>query len=232
MAVILAKSIFVHIPKTGGTWVSDALRKCELEVIPQAKFTYHITIQEISRSIKKDKQAFVFIRNPVTWYQSRWSDPHCRWYQYFYVLKKASTEKRPKPNKWTRCTQILYSINGKTIDEFDNFNLWLENLLSKRPTWLIDYYKLFIGDKFNRIKNIGYYENIEEDLIKILSKIGEDFDPNVIRNITPRNMSHQGLKKLRLYTEENLKKVLKHSQSFMEHFGYPTRMDDYKHLIA
>jgi len=71
MAVQISGAIFLHIPKTGGSWVRDYFRDsnmvvCELE--PE-----HINgkvIREI-RNCTEDL-IFTFVRHPLTWYRSYW----------------------------------------------------------------------------------------------------------------------------------------------------------------
>ena len=78
MALILPKSIFVHIPKTGGTWVRRAIEasmgiekdSSEIEISRAEKWgeKAHATIGDIKRELGEsleDRFIFSFVRKPL-----------------------------------------------------------------------------------------------------------------------------------------------------------------------
>ncbi|WP_253156192.1 sulfotransferase family 2 domain-containing protein [Stieleria tagensis] len=64
----LRHSLFLHVPKTGGNWVSHVL----LREFPDARRTPKI---HTTRKSAADPQAFTFafVRHPLSWYQSYFS---------------------------------------------------------------------------------------------------------------------------------------------------------------
>lgn len=67
-----SNSVFLHIPKTGGTWVRNVLHaSCKVEVVGYS----HIHNWAYARKkLPEGIQAFCFVRHPATWLQSYWAD--------------------------------------------------------------------------------------------------------------------------------------------------------------
>lgn len=84
MALDLPRSQFFHIQKTGGTWVRQAIRNAGIpvnevgspdfhgirEIRPLAGHFFHAHPSEV---VGHGKFRFIFVRNPLTWYQSMYA---------------------------------------------------------------------------------------------------------------------------------------------------------------
>lgn len=68
MALMLPRSVFFHIPKTGGIWVRQAIRNAGIPVTEAGE-----THSPYRRVDRKGKFTFTFVRHPETWYPSFWS---------------------------------------------------------------------------------------------------------------------------------------------------------------
>jgi len=146
MAYHLTNSVFYHIPKTGGTWVVSTLKKA------------HIPIKGGGHSLKikethKNFPAICFLRHPLKWYFSRWSDP---WHKS-RVLKRLSSRKRHR--------NIL---DAKNRVELRNFNLWTTRVLNTNFSLT----KLYIN-VLKKCSDYGRQENLRKDLIDFLKKTGD-----------------------------------------------------------
>lgn len=67
--LLTAKCVFTHLPKTGGTWVRQAMRDAG---IPCFEGAWHVTPGEVL-PVLPDRYSFTFVRHPVTWWRSWWA---------------------------------------------------------------------------------------------------------------------------------------------------------------
>lgn len=66
MAIILPKSVFYHVPKTGGSWIAEGIWGAFKEYeVPDGYG--HASPMEYDSG---DKPSFCFVRHPFTWYRS------------------------------------------------------------------------------------------------------------------------------------------------------------------
>lgn len=66
--LLISRSQFLHVPKTGGNWISSVLRK--QFPMAQSMPKIHTTRKSAPRP---DLFTFSFVRHPLTWYQSYFS---------------------------------------------------------------------------------------------------------------------------------------------------------------
>ena len=103
MALLLkCNAVFLHVPKTGGSWIKKVLYDNNLvklefshahaDMERTLNFFGHYPGSYIKRSIKvkgafkgqiDDAYKFCFVRNPLHWYESFWSYMNRRDWQYF-----------------------------------------------------------------------------------------------------------------------------------------------------
>lgn len=67
-----SNAVFLHIPKTGGTWVRSILHaSCKVEVVGYSHI-HHLAFAR--KELTANAQPFCFVRHPATWLQSYWAD--------------------------------------------------------------------------------------------------------------------------------------------------------------
>ena len=173
MALILPKSIFVHIPKTGGTWVRRAIEasmgiekdSSEIEIfgIDHWGETAHARIQDLKRELGErlqDRFLFSFVRKPLDLLKS------------FYISKVYPE-------------LVDFDEHEEVNEEKISFKEFVyDRDLSFATNLYIDYLKSPIG-VFPFVDYIGRTENLKDDLIEALKMAGEDFDEDVIKNMPP-----------------------------------------------
>lgn len=195
MAIILKNgAIFLHIPKTGGNWVTKILE--ELDLIKKKVsykhagvdqfFAQHIAfaqytafspydsglkafLKQTARRILKPKDKlymFCFVRNPLSWYES--------WFKYM-----------EQPSRQWRLWGDEYDIydwhpNSVLNDLGQNsFGQFVRNVNAKRPGYVTELYGWYTKPQ---IDFIGKQESLADDFIKVLKIMNIKFDEDFVRN--------------------------------------------------
>lgn len=184
MSLILPNSIFIHTPKTGGSWVSSVLAGWAVERLPK-----HIKCEDIT----DERPKFTFVRNPLTWYQSRWSSPSHR-------------ERISLGRRWGF---------DATPEEEGNFQLWVERVTSEFPGHLYRLYR----SRTVCCDFVGKFEQLKTDLMLALKKYNEDLDPQKIENV-PLNECDAKWLPLRRHTPTTIKLIQKSEARAFEEYGY------------
>ncbi len=178
MALVLPKSVFVHIPKTGGTWVRRAIEKSmglekdssEIELPSAEKWGHlaHAKVKDLKREandVIEDRFMFAFVRNPLDWLKSCYME---KVYPEF----------------------VDYNLNFVTPPK--EKITFKEFVLEKGEGYVSRLYRQFLKSPKNIypfVNYIGRAENLKEDLIEALEIAGEDFDKTLFDNIP---MQRQG----------------------------------------
>jgi len=186
MAVLLkGGAIFLHIPKTGGNWVTRVLEQAGLVTM---KFGHkHLDLERTMRFEQYLSDAnrwvdppyrvsrFCFVRHPVQWYES--------WWRMMMGLGWPDWGKEGSLEQW-HPNAVLNGLGNR------DFNQFMENVLNKRPGYVTELYGSYTGSS---IDLIGRQENLSADLLGILAKLGLPIDPDHIRACQPLNASDKSL---------------------------------------
>lgn len=173
MALATDKSLFLHIPKTGGIWVRYAIKKLGIKFWEIGDQHAHFPkYGEKSRLLAfhddeyyKEKYIFTFVRHPLSWYQSRWA----------FRMKHGW-----KPG--------LHPLDYNCAS--NDFRIFVKNVLNYSPRgWVTIEYLNYLDNTPKPIDFIGKTENLTKDLITALTLAGEDFDPEIIKQLPRANDS-------------------------------------------
>ena len=187
--LILPNSCFLHVPKTGGSWVRKAIIASGIRCQEyQVNGDFHIGLAQCPCP---DKFKFAFVRHPLDLYRSYW--------QY-----KMSYGWDPKNQMDMACRS-------------DNFHQFVCHVLDKYPGVYGKSLIEIIGENGNEIEFIGKYENLVEDLITALNRAGEVFDEHAIRTFPPFNVSDK-VKFPADYTELLKNRVIEAEMMVMNRF--------------
>jgi sulfotransferase famil protein len=151
--VVNDRIAFLHVPKTGGTWVTEALRAAGVELRPvplPAVKRGHGGLEAVDRRLF----TFAFVRDPFDWYASYWRH-------------------RQKFGDWD---------SASPIDEFARlpFTDFVEQAAMHRPRHLTLVYERYCGPPHDPISFVGRYERLAEDLVTALTLAGEPFDDDAL----------------------------------------------------
>ena len=159
--LILQKAVFLHVPKTGGTWVREAIRAAGVSF--EELLVEGDQHADLSYCPRLDTFKFAFVRHPLSLYQSYWR---------FKVA-----------NQWD-------SLNPFDMDcAAPSFNRFVENVLAKHPRWCSRMFEDYVGVADQEIEFIGRFERLEADLTRALTLVGETFDEAAISRTPPVNAS-------------------------------------------
>jgi len=192
------KSIFYHIPRTGGTFVKNATRQALTNIegsygrsrgdyeVEKNETEYwrfflahvlqlkreHRTQWEVS---KEDRNlfSFAFVREPFSWYKSFWAF-------------------RERANRNNNNWRPGFPLDFAWDPDFEKF---IKNSLTMFPNFVTILYQCYLGKDGNDLDFVGKQESLREDLIKALTLAGEDFSKNLIRSKKRFNLgaSQRGL---------------------------------------
>lgn len=155
MSLILDNCIFLHTPKTGGTWVKSALENAGL--IRGWLNNYHTPLEAARRDSRTwKKPMFSVVRSPFSWYSSYWKF-------------------RISSGKWD--PKMDQGLERPTFKQF------LRAVAVTRPgiwTEVLNHYAGRPGMK--QVDRVLKQESLTEGLIKVLQEFGEEFDPEDIRS--------------------------------------------------
>lgn len=142
--LLTPRSLFVHIPKTGGMWVIDALVKTGT---PCYMGAFHHTPPGEILPVVPDRYSFTFVRQPVTWWRSLWSH-------------SAATD-------WPSYGEPFQPVIGCGLG--DSYESFMTRVLNDCP----GQYSRIVEHYTEGIRHVGRFEHLESDLAEILARAGE-----------------------------------------------------------
>lgn len=186
-------AIFLHIPKTGGTWVERVLHKLGLvtekkghehadfdrvlyadRLVAAKRLPYLLAmrkLRELTNGLPAEPTKFCFVRNPLSWYESWWRYMQSRGWHDWGIQ---NTSAKWHPNS---------GLNGLGSADFNEFVM---NVIATRPGYVSELYYSYTKPG---ITYIGKMETLADDLIKILRLIGHDVDEHTVKGFDRTNVS-------------------------------------------
>lgn len=177
MSVILrdGQALFLHIPKTGGTWVEMVLPALGIPTTLPATID-GVTYRHSPLPMLRDPFPFVFtfVRHPLSWYESWWKFQAGSWTVF-------------EPGNWhpQRCLERCRS---------DDFSEFIRLCIKHEPSYVTRMYEWYIGPVgFEHVQFIGRHERLADDLAQVLATLGYTPDLEMLRQFRPVNVSAKAL---------------------------------------
>lgn len=159
--LILPHSCFLHVPKTGGSWVKQAILASGIPAREHSKQGYtHLGLADCPGP---GLFRFAFVRHPLGLYRSYWQFKMTVGWDAANVLDQ-------------RC-------------QSDDFATFVTKVLADFPGVYARSLRDYVGPPEAPIEFIGRFENLVEDLVQALTLAGERFDARAIRQLPPSNVS-------------------------------------------
>lgn len=222
MALLLHNgSVFLHIPKTGGTWVTRALERLGLvraefghmhadmdrvlqaHLLPVGKSSHGEQNARLDSEIRKDTFKFCFVRNPIQWFESWWS--------YMDGLNWPSWGDINDKNRWhpVRCFNHLKGLS---------FNDFVGGAETLRPGFVTEMYSRYTSEG---IGFIGKQETLVDSLVQVLGIMNCTFDEELLRSL-PRVNESRAQKQPVLWNPSLLNRVTQLETAGLLRYGYAT----------
>ncbi len=194
MAISLQNSLFIHFPKTGGKWVSKML----IDYVKGSSFVDD-PIYDAHKSPAWDKSVFFFVRQPDTWLRSLW----------YHRARK-------KKNKFGKSFNWQTKHRLENVCQSNEYEKFIDNVINN-SNCLYDYYQDFIGVYHSDQLIWGHYENLCDDLIKILTINQEVFDKKaIIQN--KNNLINKHNSNRNQYATNNINALNKSESKFLQKY--------------
>ena len=160
-----SRFVFLHVPKTGGTWAIQAMKAAgiELEKVGEGD---HPTLDNIDVG---ERLSVAFVREPLAWYGSFWN--HRR--RKFESPDIPLDEPHDPLDNWS----------DRSFPEF------VEAVVHEAPGYLSHFYAHYVGSREEPVQFIGYFENLVDDLVRALNGAGETFDEDALRGFPLLNQT-------------------------------------------
>ncbi|MCE0497084.1 MAG: sulfotransferase family protein [Methylacidiphilales bacterium] len=193
MALLLKNNaVFLHVPKTGGTWVAELLKHLGLVKTPvggsrtdfERLFWYDRfhRDEKVFRNLIRRRLGwlphinpgcfkFCFVREPLSWYVSWWRFMECR------KWRSQGDEKNPYHKS------PVEMLNGLGSHDFNTF---VDNVNRKRPGFVTEMYGWYARPS---VAFVGKQENLRRDLLEALSLMRMKTDVAEIETFPEMNVS-------------------------------------------
>lgn len=196
MALLLKNdAVFLHIPKTGGTWIRQVLQELDLIKGPLGhghsdferaywhdKLHHDLkVVRYIARRAIRSPKAqpvmkpgcfmFCFVREPLSWYES--------WWRFMMSLDWRRLGDEADPHKWHPNSML----NG--LGDSD-FNAFMHNVNRKRPGYVTEMYGWYVRPG---VSFVGKMENLNKDLLKAFDLMKLNIEESRILAVARQNES-------------------------------------------
>lgn len=224
-------SEFLHIPKTGGSWVTEVLEtnglvashvghmhaNSDMNLVGDragsAADLAKVIGQLASRKVRKKLRlsfydpdergffSFCFVRHPLSWYES--------WWKYMVGRDWNDWGKQNSLRDWHPNT----ALNGLGDPDFNTF---VSNVVQARPGYVSE---LFFSFAKPGISFIGRTENLVDDLLHVLDILSFSVDAAAIRETAHVNVSPKTSRVIE-WDPDLRRTVMQLELPALVHFGY------------
>jgi len=209
MAIRVGDAVFLHVPRTGGTFLRTVLvDHFRGEVLGDMTEDDHNDRILAERFIQDGKRClfFCFVRHPLRWIYSTWA----YWTENSPTIRDQGKARKKRTGKFRKYTEELHEI----IVEGD-INRTLRNLVELHPGYVSRTFEGFAKG----CDRIGKYERLHDEFFEIMEAFGIPISDAMRENIRGRERI-QFTTTMILPDKDLTEEVLKTEREAMERFEY------------
>ena len=163
MALLLDKALFIHLPKTGGTFLRKVLSTYYPDANEDKPRGSHRTLATLKGQYDFN-YTFSIVRNPISWYESVWK--HCN-----AMVKNGQAFGKYEDHPLA----ILFH-------EYDeDFTKFIDTCIEKYPGFYSNSLKDFIGENYDEVDYVAKTETLYDDACFIMNKLDIKFNKDDVR---------------------------------------------------
>lgn len=166
-----SNTLFLHVPKCGGTWVEAALKEGG---VPAYRCKPLIGVSDEHAALRhfdltQYENILCFVRSPITWYES--------WFRF-------------SRRDWKVWTHLVHPQDALSDCGASNFADFVLNVQRKCSGYVTDLYSQYTRGKYKTNSlYIGRTEHLADELIDCLTMLREQADKDAIARLKPVNAS-------------------------------------------
>jgi hypothetical protein len=153
------RMVFLHMPKTGGTWLAQAVAAAGVQTsrpdpLVDQRYSHHghASLLDVGAG---DRFSVAFVRHPLDWWRSYWA----------YRMRVG----------WDVENELDRAAAS------DDFNEFVTRVVDRYPGHLDDLVKQFVGSPAPKVDFVGRFEYLVDDACTALRLGGEPFYERAVR---------------------------------------------------
>lgn len=197
MAILLENSLFLHVPKTGGSWVREALRSnpSYLE-ITHPNYSVHLELTNVRKLLGGDTipPGYVFHDAASCEVSLSLAEERLARFRSGEQLFTFAFVRHPAawwPSFWRFRTTTHWEMQHAvdSICRADDLDQFVRNVLREIPGWCSTMYEKFVGSSEEPICFVGHQESLVDDLLTALKTADETINEQAIRSTAAQNVT-------------------------------------------